>query len=113
MGRRRLQVALFTIFLLVVKRDSRKTAHADRKKIWKASRVGQHRPPTTPSPHAPSSPPLPRHCRQASDYAVMITGLEVGAAADDHDGEPGLESRLYDDLASIGFKRDEIDHIEV
>ena len=61
-----LNVAVFTVFLLAVKRDARKISHADRKATWKAS-----------------------------DYAVMITGLEVGSPADDHDGEPGLESRLY------------------
>ena len=79
-----LNVAIFTIFLLLVKRDAREIAHTDRRKTWKAS-----------------------------DYAVMIVGLEQGVPADDQEGELGLESRLYEDLASIGFRRDEIDHIEV
>ncbi len=51
----------------------------------------------------------------ASDYSVMLSGLERGphVPADDRpDGSMGLERKLLFDLAALGFK-DDIDHIEI
>ena len=48
------------------------------------------------------------------DYAVMITGLKRHFNPDDErDGQLGLESLLRQDLAGLGFKAEDIDHVEV
>ena len=43
----------------------------------------------------------------------MFSGLDRGARPTDSTAGPGLESRLYTDLARVGFPRDSIDHLEV
>ena len=43
---------------------------------------------------------------------ALFTGLEVGVFADDHDGVAGQESVLMEDILSLGFKKEHINHIE-
>ena len=48
------------------------------------------------------------------DYAVMITGLKRHFNPDDErDGQLGLESLLRQDLLALGFKAEDIEHVEV
>jgi hypothetical protein len=48
------------------------------------------------------------------DYAVMITGLKRHFNPDDErDGRLGLEGLLRQDLAALGFKAEDIEHVEV
>ena len=52
----------------------------------------------------------------AADYSVMITGLiKHGVAHEDEDSEGviSVETKLWADLARLGFKRESIDHIEL
>ena len=58
---------------------------------------------------------LDRELWSAADYAVMITGLDRGVAADDaSEGKgDGLESRVYADLARLGYDKERIVQVEV
>ena len=58
---------------------------------------------------------LDRELWSAADYAVMITGLDQGVAADDtSEGKgDGLESRVYADLARLGYDKERIVQVEV
>ena len=48
------------------------------------------------------------------DYAVMVTGLKRDFNPDDeHGGQLGLEGLLRRDLAALGFRAEDIEHVEV
>lgn len=49
----------------------------------------------------------------AANYGAMITGLQRGEPADTSVRGDGQEKLLLDDLATLGFRADEIDHIEI
>lgn len=52
----------------------------------------------------------------AADYSVMITGLskyQVAHADEDSEGVISVETKLWNDLHRLGFKRESIDHIEL
>ena len=52
----------------------------------------------------------------AADYSVMITGLiryNVAHENESSEGNISVETKLWNDLDELGFKRESIDHIEL
>ena len=49
----------------------------------------------------------------AADYSVMITGVIKHGIAHEEAGPHSVEAKLWGDLEQLGFKRKDIDHIEL
>ena len=52
----------------------------------------------------------------AADYSVMVNGLikyGVAHAEEDCEGTISVETKLWNDLERLGFKKEDIDHIEL